>query len=332
MSESNGRVRVGMIGTGGIAQGHIRRMLKNPDAEITALCDINPEALAKTVEQNPDVKDVPQFLDFHDLINSGLVDAVSIHTPHTTHFEQTMTCLEKGLHVLSEKPLVCTVADAKQVLKKIDESGKIFVLNYQRHYQPEFLYIRDAIAKGTYGKVQFVQGMQCQGWLVGCAGSWRHDPALSGGGQLNDSGSHLLAVLLFVTGLSVESVCGFIDNMTVPVDINSALSLRFVGGAQGNLSIVGNAPTWHEDITIWCEHGTFFVRRDKLEVCGADGKRFTPAPEDMPAGNDPDKNFIAAILGKEPIGSPAIWGLRVIELTEAAWKSAATGEIVHVER
>lgn len=332
MSEGSSKVRVGMIGTGGIAQGHIRRMLKNPDAQITALCDIDPKALAKTVEQNPDVKDVPQFLDFQDLIDSGLVDAVSIHTPHTTHFEQTMTCLEKGLHVLSEKPLVCTVADAKQVLKKIDESGKIFVLNYQRNYQPEFLYIRDAIAAGTYGKVQFVQGMQGQEWLVACANSWRHDPALSGGGQLNDSGSHLLAVILFVTGLSVESVCGFIDNMTVPVDINSALSVRFVGGAQGNLSIIGNAPAWHEDITIWCEQGAFFVRQGKLEVSDAKGKRFSPAPEEMPVGNDPDKNFIAAILGKEPIGSPAIWGLRVIELTEAAWKSAATGTFVHVER
>ena len=52
----------------------------------------------------------------------------------------------------------------------------------------------------------------------------------------------------------------------------------------------------------------------------------------MPKGNNPDANFIDAILGKEPIGSPAIWGLRVIELTEAAWKSAADHDIVTVER
>ncbi len=326
------KVRVGIIGTGGIAQGHIKRLVANPNAEVTALCDIRQEALDRTVERNPLVKEVPQFKDFREMIASGLVDSVNVDTPHTTHYEQIMASLERGLHVISEKPMVCTVKHAHDVLKQIEKSGKVFVLNYQRHYQPEFLYIRDKIAEGTYGPVQFVQGLQCQQWLKGCAGTWRHDPALSGGGQLNDSGSHLLAVLLFVTGLSVESVSGFIDNMTVPVDINSALSLKFVGGAQGNISVVGNAPSWHEDITIWCERGIFFLRNGKLEVCDEKGKRFTPTPEEMPKGSNPDDNFVNAVLGREQVGSPAIWGLRVIELTEAAWKAADTNRVVSVER
>jgi predicted dehydrogenase len=326
------KVRVGIIGTGGIAQGHIERLTKNPDSEVTALCDIRQAALDSTMARHEAVKDVPQFHDYKEMIASGLVDAIHVDTPHTLHYEMIMHGLDQGMHVISEKPMVCTVAHAHNVLRKIDESGKVFVLNYQRHYQPEFLYIKEAIAEGRYGEVQFIQGLQCQGWLKGCANSWRHDPALSGGGQLNDSGSHLLAVLLFITGLGVESVCGFIDNLTVPVDINSALSLKFVGGAQGNLTIVGNAPTWHEDITIWCEHGIFFMRNGRLEVCDEKGKRFTPAAEELPKGSNPDDNFINAILGKEPVGSPAIWGLRVIELTEAAWKAAASHEIAHVER
>ncbi len=326
------KVRVGIIGTGGIAQGHVRRLSAHPNVEITALCDIVPGQMAKTVERNPQVGSARQFTDYQEMLDSGLVDAVNIDTPHTTHFEQIMNSLDKGMHVLSEKPMVCEVRQAHDVLKKIDQSGKVFVLNYQRHYQPEFLYMRDEIASGKYGKVQFVQGLQGQEWLKGCAGTWRHDPALSGGGQLNDSGSHLLAVLLFVTGLPVEAVTGFIDNLTAAVDINSALSLKFVGGAQGNLSIVGNATRFHEDITIWCEDSIFFLRNGKLEVAGPDGKLFTPAPEDMPKGSDPDVNFINAILGKEPIGSPAIWGLRVIELTESAWKSAADHNITTVER
>ena len=326
------KVRVGIIGTGGIAQGHVRRLLENPDAEITALCDIRPEAMTRTVERYPALADVPQFADFRDMIAADNLDAVEICTPHTTHYEQTMTSLGHGLHVLSEKPMVCTVAHAHDVLKKIEETGKVFVLNYQRSYQPEFLYIKNAIDSGEYGEVQFVQGLQGQEWLRGCANSWRHDPALSGGGQLNDSGSHMLDILLFVTGLAVEKVFGFIDNMTVPVDINSALSLKFVGGAQGNISVVGNGPSWYEDITLWCSKGAFYMRNGKLEVSDALGKRHTPAPEDLPQGNNPDSNFIAAILGKEEIGSPALWGLRVIELTEAAWKSAATGEAATVVR
>lgn len=324
------KVRVGIIGTGGMAQGHIARLLKNPRAEIAALCDIRDEALARTVERYPELKDVPQFPDHREMLASAGLDAIHIDTPHTVHYEQIMNGLERGVHVLCEKPMVCTVQHAKDVLRKIEETGKVFVLSYQRHYQPEFLYIRDTIAAGKVGEVQFVQGLQCQNWLKGTRGAWRQDPALSGGGQLNDSGSHLLAVLLFTTGLGVDRVAAFIDNLGVPVDINSALTLEFVGGAQGNISVVGNAPTWHEDITIWAEKGIFFMRNGKLEVADENGKRSTPAAEEMPEGSTPDDNFIAAILGEEPVGSPAIWGLRVIELTEAAWTSAAENRIVKV--
>ena len=326
------KVRVGIIGTGGISSGHIRRLIANPNAEITAICDIRPEAMADKVEKYPELKDVPQFDDFRKMIAAGNLDAVEICTPHTTHFEQIMGSLDNGLHVLSEKPMVCTIADAHTVLKKIETTGKTFVLNYQRSYQPEFLFIKEAIASGEYGEVQFVQGLQGQEWLRGCAGTWRHDPALSGGGQLNDSGSHMLAILLFVTGLEVDSVFGYIENLGAKVDINSALSLKFTSGAIGNISVVGNGPGWYEDITIWCSKGAFYMRNGKLEVSDAMGKRRTPTAEELPKGNNPDDNFIAAILGKEEIGSPAMWGLRVIELTEPAWKSAASGAPTQVER
>jgi predicted dehydrogenase len=325
------KVRVGFVGTGGMAQGHISNIINNPDSEITAICDISQEALDRTVERHPTLKGVPQFKDYKALIASGLVDATHLDTPHTLHFEMIMNSLDAGLHVFGEKPMVCTVAHAHEVLKKLEETGKVYVLGYQRHYQAEFLYIRDKIASGEMGSVQFVQGLQCQGWLTGCAGTWRHTQELSGGGQLNDSGSHLLAVLLFTTGLAPETVSAFIDNFNVPVDINSALSIRFTSGAQGNLSIVGNAPTWHEDITIWCEKGIFFMRNGRLEICDSKGKRTQPTKEEMPTGSTPDANFINAILGREPVGSGAIWGLRVIELTEAAWKSAAEGRIVTVD-
>ncbi len=323
-------LRLGIIGTGGISRGHIERLSALNGVTITAICDIKPDHMQRTVDRFSILADARRFEDHKELLGAGITDGVVICTPHTTHFDQIMNSLSAGQHVLSEKPLVCTVKDAHQVLDAEKKSGKVLVLNYQRHYQPEFLYIRDAIASGKYGPVQFVQGLQGQEWLKNCANSWRHDPALSGGGQLNDSGSHMLAVLLFVTGLAVASVGAFIDNMTVPVDINSALSIKFVGGAQGNVSVVGNATRFHEDITIWCDRGIFFMRNGSLEVADEHGKLFKPAPEDLPAGSNPDVNFVNAILHNEPIGSPAIWGLRVIELTEAAWKSADTGAIATV--
>ena len=323
------RARVGIIGTGGMAQGHIKRLLEKPESEITAICDINPNALSRTRERHPGLADAKDFSDYKDLLASGLVDAVQIITPHTLHYQMILDSLDAGLHVFSEKPLVCSAEHAHTVLDKIEKSGKVFVLGYQRHYQPEFLYIKEKIASGEVGAVQFVQGLQGQEWLRACANSWRHTQELGGGGQLNDSGSHLLAILLFITGLSVEKVVAFMENFNVPVDINSAISVKFKGGALGNVSVVGNAPGWYEDITIWCEKGAFYKRNNGvLEVSDAVGNRRVVTKEEMPAGNSPDDNFIAAIQGKEEIGSPAIWGLRVIEWTESAWKSAAEDRIV----
>ncbi|MDE2127828.1 MAG: Gfo/Idh/MocA family oxidoreductase [Armatimonadetes bacterium] len=325
------QIKIGVIGTGGMAQGHIKRLMEHEDAAVAALCDIKPQALERTIANHPGLEDVPRFADFGEMLRNTDLDAVQIITPHTVHYDQIIESLGAGLHVLTEKPMVCKVSHAHHVVKAVQESGKVLVLSYQRHYQPEFLYIRNAIKSGEYGPVQFVQGLQCQGWYRGCRGSWRQEMEWGGGGQLNDSGSHLLAVLLFVTGLSVNQVGAFIDNFDVPVDINSALSIQFDGGAQGNISVVGNAPSWHEDITIWCDRGVFYMRQGTLEVCRPDGSRFKPTAAELPKGDCPDDNFVDAILGRAEVGSPAIWGLRVIELTEAAWKSAASGKIEQVE-
>ena len=327
------KIRVGIIGTGGIAQGHIKRLSEHPDAEVTALCDIAPDQIDKTKARHTHLPaDIPTFTDYKELIASGKVDAVNIDTPHTLHHEMIMNSLDAGLHVLTEKPMVCTVAHANEVINKANGAGKILAINYQRHFQPEFLYVRDAIANGKIGGIEFVQGLQGQEWRKGVAGTWRHDPALSGGGQLNDSGSHMLAVLLFVTGLSVTEVSAFIDNLDVPVDINSALTLKFNNGAQGSVSIMGDAPMFYEDLTFVGDNGAFFMRNGKLEMADGQGKRSTPTTEEMPKGTNPDVNFIEAIMGREEVGVKPEMGLRVIELTEAAWKSAAEGSTVKVTR
>jgi predicted dehydrogenase len=199
-------------------------------------------------------------------------------------------------------------------------------LAYQRHTMPQFRYIREKIASGEFGAVQFVNALQQQGWKKGTIGSWRQDPELSGGGQINDSGSHVLDVILWATGLAPEKVAAFMDNRGAPVDINTALTVRFTSGAQGTISIVGDSAGWYEDITIWCDKGAFYVRNNSgFQVQGPDGKTFSPEPADMPAGTDIDTNFVRAILGLEEVAAPPICGLRTIELTEAAWESGAAG-------
>lgn len=315
------KIRIGMIGCGGIARHHMRQLAQIPEAEIVALCDPAFAMIERVHHEFPHFRELRVFEDYREMLDTIEMDAVEINTPHTQHLAQMQDSFGKGLHVLCEKPLATTVVDAHKAIEARDAAGKVGLLAYQRHTQAEFKYIKKAIDSGDFGAPTFISALQSQEWKLATAGSWRQDPALSGGGQLNDSGSHLIDIILWTTGLRAESISCFSDNCGTPVDINSTVSIRFEGGAMASLSVVGDAPSWHEDITIWCERGAFFVRGGKLTVQDADGARF--AAEGLRGGNNPDANFVNAILGREEVLSPFECGLRVIELTEAAWRSAA---------
>jgi predicted dehydrogenase len=317
------KVRIGVIGCGGFMRYRLRKLLEVPEAEVAALADTNPEQIQATWSAYPQFSSLPSFADYKKMLDEDKLDAVMIATPHTLHCEQILAALEHGLHVIVEKPMVTSVADAHRVIAARDKAGKQAMVSYQRHLQPEFGYIRDRIASGEFGEVRVVQALLSQEWKRFTIGSWRQDPALSGGGQLNDSGSHMLDILLWVTGLKAETVTAFCDNRGTQVDIDTAMSVKFVGGALGSITIAGDAHNWHEDITIWCAKGTFYLRQGKLTIVDEPGNRFVV--ENFAGGSHPDRNFIDAILGRDQVISPFECGLRVMELTEAAWQSSAAG-------
>ena len=317
------KIRMGLIGVGGMARAHINQLSKMDSVEIVALCDINPAALERAVEKFPHLADVPVYEKYHDLLALPNVDAVQIATPHTQHAQQALDAIEANKHILLEKPMVCEVGDAHKLLARLENYDKVFALAYQRHAQGAFMYMQERIASGDLGAVTFIAALQCQQWKKGTKGSWRQILADSGGGQINDSGSHLLDIILWMTGLTVADVSAFMDNMGTPVDINSAITMRFTNGAQGTISVVGDATIWHEDITIWCEKGVFLYRDGTLEFAGEDGKKQKIEADMLPETNPIDEDFVRAVRGEKPPAAPPLCGLRTIELTEAAWKSAA---------
>ncbi len=329
------QVKIGLIGCGGIMHWHVGNYREIKQARISALCDTSPAMLRKMVEKHPELAELPQFKDYRKMISAVELDGVVIATPHTLHVEQILTCLGAGLHVLTEKPMVCSVADAKIVMKKARQKRRVMMISYQRHFDPAFRLARKLIAEGKLGRLTFVTALQGQEWLRGTKGTWRQKVALSGGGQLNDSGSHLVDIILWVTGLVPESVFARIDNRGTEVDILSALTLRFKGGAIGTLSIVGDAPGWWEEIAFYGEEGALYVRHGKLLHCvrkktgwGADTTDITGK---LKYTGNFDRNFVDAILGKDEPQTPPVCGLRVMQLTEAAWESGKSGQVVKVK-
>ena len=324
-----GKLRIGFIGAGGIAIGHYHRLLATRKAQVVALNDPSDKMLRQFHAHCPGADQLPVYADYKTMLKQETLDAVVVLSPHTLHYEQITAALDRGLHVLTEKPMVCTIRHAKALIERAKARKRTLMLSYQRHYEPTFRYMRDQIARGRLGDVQFVQAIQSQEWLRLTRGTWRQDPALSGGGQLNDSGSHLVDIVMWVTGMKVREVFASSDNFDARVDINSSLTMRFENGALGSMSVIGNAPAWYEDHTIIGSRGAFYLRQG-LGLIHQDAQG-RPITVKLPKyTKNPDANFVEVILGKAAPETPPECGLRTIEVTEAAWKSAATGKPVRV--
>ena len=122
--DASKKVRVGIIGTGWIADAHIQAYLKQPDVEIVAGCDLIPGKADKFFE-NYGIEGVKTYGSHKELIDAGEVDAVCICTYNATHAECAIYALEHGVHVLLEKPFTVTVEEAIEVMKAEKKSGKI---------------------------------------------------------------------------------------------------------------------------------------------------------------------------------------------------------------
>jgi predicted dehydrogenase len=313
------KIRVGMIGTGGISQWHARQLLELKEAEITAIADTSSENREKFAAKFG-LTDVKQFSDYQDMLDQAELEAVVICSPHTLHFQQATDVLNKGLHVLIEKPMTCSSEEAEQLIATAEKAGKVLQVSYQRHFQPEFLFIRDAIANGEIGKLTSITASLYQEWKQGTTGLWRQVPELSGGGMLMDSGSHIIDVLLWTTGLTPVEVKTNLHLQGAPVEIDSFTSIRFAEGPVAGLNIVGYAPCWHETYVFCGEDGGIFYDNGKITIRRL---RQEPVVPELPKQTtNQDKSFIDAILGRHEVKVPGTFALKVVKFTEMVYQAA----------
>jgi predicted dehydrogenase len=328
------RVRILLIGAGGIARTrHIPQLREVPEGEIAGLVDPAPGATQAVTASFPDLVDVPAFADYRQALETVRADAAIISSPHNQHLEHGIACVEAGLHVLMEKPFVVGSANAERFVALARERKLHLAIAYQRHVEGVYMYLHDLVRNGELGTIHGISAYQAQRWLEATAGQWRQDPTVSCGGQLNDSGSHLLDVILWITGLEAESVSARIDHRGAAVDIDSALTIRFQGGALASVLVAGSASVdWWEDVSINGDRGTALFRNGQLWVAREGEREPAPVPaEQIPRSGTLARDFVDLILGRiaEP-AAPAEGGIAVARLTEAAWRSAEIGQPVTI--
>jgi predicted dehydrogenase len=323
------KVRVTILGAGGMAGAHAVRFKGNKDVEIVGVCDVSEKIVNDFIDRNlAGYEPRPKaFTDAATMYKELKPDAVAIITPHTLHFEHGMQALDAGLHVLMEKPMVTSADQAYKLAEKVKQTKKVFTIGYNTPCTPEMNYVRDTIRNGSLGKLELVCGYISQDWLRITTGMWRQKPELSGGGQAYDSGAHLLNSLCWTVESNPAEVFAFIDNHGTPVDINSSINVRFESGVMAAIAVSGNCP---KDGTFM----TFIFDQGKIDVDGwgggwikiSKGRDDVKYPQISSDYLSPNDNFIDAILGRaEPKTSPQN-GIVQSELMDAIYESAKTGK------
>lgn len=327
------RLRLGVIGCGAMVRTHVKELVAREEVEFVALADVNP-AMAESFRQETlpeEAKDIPLFHDYREMIDQVELDGVIISTPHRFHYEQLKHSLQKGLHILVEKPMVCDVAQARELIELERQVGKVLVVAYQRRYQPHYRYIKAAIQAGELGGIKMAVGLMWQpwAWFVSQRSPWRADPKVGLGGMLTDSGSHLVDALLWTTGLRAREVFALVDNGPLAVDVYATLAIKFAGGAIGSISTTGTGPRpLEEDLSLYGSKGSIHLRSGA--VFQQEAERALKKVRELPAGSSPAANFLDAVLGRDEVRSLASEALRVTELTQAAYQSAAIGRPVFI--
>ena len=185
------------------------------------------------------------------------IEAVAVVTPNHMHFPVAKASLDRGFHVICDKPMTVTIDEARQLRKAAETSGRILAVTYNYSGYPMIRQAREMIARGDLGRLRVVHGEYPQDWLAENIeqgghkqAEWRTDPARSGaGGCIGDIGTHIYHLIGFVTGLEVESLCAELSTFVAgrKLDDNAQLMLRFKGGARGSI--------WASQVAAGCENG-----------------------------------------------------------------------------
>lgn len=273
--KAEGPIRLGMVGGGqGAFIGAVHRLAARMDGEfqlVAGALSSDPErakASAAELGLAPD----RSYGSFQEMAKAEArradgIEAVAIVTPNNMHFPPAKAFLEAGIHVICDKPLTSTLADARKLAALVEKSGKLFVLTHNYTGYPMVRQAREMVEKGVLGKIRLVQGEYPQDWLttnIEAGGqkqaAWRTDPKQSGaGGSTGDIGTHTYNLARFVTGLELEELAADLDSFVAGrlLDDNAHIMLRFKGGAKGMI--------WASQVAPGNENGL------KLRVYGEKG-------------------------------------------------------------
>lgn len=360
--KKDGKVlKAGIIGCGGIAIGkHMPALSRIPEVEMTAFFDIKPER-AKEAASRFGTAGAKVYNDYRELLKDKSIDMVHICTPNKSHADITVDALEAGKHVMCEKPMAKTAADARRMVEAARRTGKKLTVGYQNRFRPDSRYLHKLCSNGELGEIYFAKAHAIRRRAVPTWGVFLNAEE-QGGGPLIDIGTHALDLTLWMMGnykprsvmgsvyrklgdrkdsanawgpwdpkeFTVEdSAFGFItmeNGATIILESSWALNSLQTGEAKTTLCGTEGGADMLDGLRINGEkYGRLFVTKPGLDASGVD---FYDGAVENPADLEAKMWVNALLNGTEPLVKPEE-ALVVTEILEAIYESGRTGKPVY---
>jgi predicted dehydrogenase len=329
---SASKIRVALIGCGRVARRHVARMRQDPRVEIAVLVDPDrqqAESLARELHLESRIE-----TDETKALTSQECDVALLASPTTLHARQATLGLTHGLDLLIEKPVASTAMEIDAIERAANRAGRMVGVAYQRRFEALYRTARREIQSRSdrYGTIHTVHIFVCEHWAQTIAGTWRDDPAISGG-YFADGGSHQVDAAFFIMGEKPIKLRATTDRRDRKVVIQTRVEAVLSGGIRLFAHFVGDAHQWREDIIFHGTKGDLVLKNgQEIEQWHADAMgRLLDGEE----GTSPSRAFVDSVMARRigqhlPFDSPLAAGKVMMNWTDAVLRSAEQDQWVEM--
>jgi predicted dehydrogenase len=353
-------LKVGIIGTGAIGNGHASLCSKYPSVTITALCDIHEGRLQAVADAHAPHDE--RYSDYRKMLAKADVDAVFVCTPNYLHRPMSVAGLAAGKNVFCEKPMTVSLADAKRMVEagaKARRKGQVLQIGMVWRQEPRALTIRHLIEAGKCGKIYHVRTTLIRRRGIPALGGWFTTRKFSGGGAVMDIGVHWIDVSMYLAGAWKPKTISAVNHAQFgptmrdyvyssmwagPPDYNGTFDVedyttglvRFAGGLSMSFNIgwAANGPDASFVELLGNKGGLIFSPGQGVLLRTTRGKQLADLPQGLISEEDcfvrQLRLFVAACRGKGKVPATPEQGLAVVKVLRGICDSARAGREITV--
>ena len=314
------KLKFALIGTGGIAQTYAQAFQQSGCCRLVAVADVREDA-AKAFAEPFGAR---SFADYRALAEQTEIDAVIVATPPNSHPEIATYFMRRGVHVLCEKPLCLSVAEAREMIETAETTGVTFTMATKFRYCEDVVKAKAIIASGVLGEiVQFENAFTAK---VDMSRRWNSNREIAGGGVLIDNGTHSVDIIRYFLGAITEVLAVETSGtQKLTVDENVKLLARTANNVVASVDLTwGINKELPNFISVYGTNGTLHIgwRESKYKLNSSpDWTVFGTGYDKVQAFRAKIENFRNAILGKEQLLINTGDALASVETIEAAYRS-----------